>query len=92
MVRTKSLQFHYPLPQKMYLIQLRSAIDAYPIKVKSHEIMLEKSMITPQCHICGAALVQIKLTEDSEVGWYCVACDSDVIAEQEEAPTEIDAD
>lgn len=65
---------------------------ACPINVKNYKIILEKLMMTPKCHICGADLVQIKLTEDSEVGWYCVACDSDVIAEQEEAPTDIDAD
>ena len=51
---------------------------------------VEKLMNTPKCHRCGADLVQIKLTEDSEVGWYCVGCDSDLIAEIEEAPTKID--
>ncbi|HEY9652555.1 MAG TPA: hypothetical protein V6C95_17995 [Coleofasciculaceae cyanobacterium] len=53
---------------------------------------LEEVMSTPKCHRCGADLVQIKLTEDSEVGWYCVGCDADLIAEQEEAPTKIEAD
>jgi hypothetical protein len=53
---------------------------------------LEKLMDTPKCHRCGADLVQIKLTEDSEVGWYCVGCDADIIGEKEEAPTEIDLD
>lgn len=67
-------------------------VDACSFKGKNQENVSEKLMITPKCHICGADLVQIQLTEDSEVGWYCVACDSDLIAEQEEAPTEIDAD
>lgn len=47
---------------------------------------------TPKCHRCGADLVQIKLTEDSEAEWYCVGCDADLIAEQEEAPTKIEFD
>lgn len=47
-------------------------------------------MNTPKCHRCGADLVQIKLTADSEVGWYCVGCDSDLIGETEDAPTNID--
>jgi hypothetical protein len=51
---------------------------------------LEEFMSTPKCHRCGADLVQIKLTEDSEIGWYCVGCDADLLGEQEEAPTTID--
>jgi len=47
-------------------------------------------MNIPKCHICGAELVQIKLTDDAEIGWYCVGCDSDLIGETEEAPTKID--
>jgi hypothetical protein len=50
----------------------------------------EKMMNAPKCHRCGAELVQIKLTEDSEVGWYCVGCDADIIAEAEEEPTKIE--
>lgn len=49
-------------------------------------------MDTPKCHRCGADLVQIKLTEDSEIGWYCVGCDADILGEKEEAATEIDLD
>jgi transposase-like protein len=47
-------------------------------------------MNIPKCHRCGADLVQIKLSEDSEVGWYCVGCDSDLIGETEDATTKMD--
>ena len=48
-------------------------------------------MSTPKCHRCGSDLVQIKLTEDSEVGWYCIGCDADLLGEAEEASTRIEA-
>jgi DNA-directed RNA polymerase subunit RPC12/RpoP len=41
--------------------------------------LTDETMTIPKCHRCGADLVQIKLTEDSEVGWYCVGCDSDLM-------------
>jgi hypothetical protein len=47
-------------------------------------------MSTPKCHRCGAELVQIKLTEDSEIGWYCIGCDADLLGETEEASTRIE--
>jgi hypothetical protein len=49
-------------------------------------------MDTPQCHRCGANLVQVQLTEDSEFGWYCIGCDADVLGEGEEAATKIEGE
>lgn len=47
-------------------------------------------MSTPKCHRCGAELVQIQLTEDSEVEWYCIGCDADKLGPTEEASTKIE--
>jgi hypothetical protein len=47
-------------------------------------------MNPPKCHRCGSDLVQVKLTEESEVGWYCVGCDADKLGPAEEAPTKIE--
>ncbi|HEY9832351.1 MAG TPA: hypothetical protein V6D26_17325 [Stenomitos sp.] len=47
-------------------------------------------MDVPKCHRCGADLVQIKLTEDSEVGWYCIGCDADELGPAEEASTTLE--
>lgn len=52
--------------------------------------LTDETMTIPKCHRCGADLVQIKLTEDSEVGWYCVGCDSDLIGEAEDATTKME--